>query len=453
MENNDRLKNSIKLKIAISEFKKENMFMKNKNPITKIIVVACACFVLMSGIVFAKDIEKVIKNLFSNSSDAINQAVENGYVQTVEDDYVYDKDIGVKVDNLVLDELNLNVSFKFESKKENVKLLRCNKFIVSTDTGEKIYDSDQKYVTDIKDVYTASKIDWGVAPQKNEDNTFSDSLLFILGERSNPEKNILYFKIQSFDVTYEDDTKEEIYGEWNFDVKISDGMRQSQTVNYKLQAPNEHIESCKATLSPTDFKLELSLKEPLDMFEYRLRENQKRVGISAFYIKEDSKYIEASDISANNDYSMYELQYDSISIFSENTDKIEIYLEPWDETIILVKDTNQKANKNISYKLQATNEHIESCKATLHPTGLELRLTLKEPLDITAYLTENEDKVHGHMLFYYKENDEFIFPAQVDCDNKEYKINYDNISSLSKIPEKIEIYVDPFESSIFLVKD
>lgn len=336
MENNDRLKNSIKLKIAISEFKKENMAMKNKKTITKTIVAVCACLVLMSGIVFAKDIEKMVKNLFSNSSDAINQAVENGYVQTLEEDYVYDKDIGVKVDNLVLDELNLNVSFKFESQKENVKLLRCNKFIVSTDTGEKIYDSDQKYVTDIKDVYTASKIDWSVAPQKNEDNTFSDSLLFTLGERSNPEKNILYFKIQSFDVTYDDDTKEEVYGEWNFDVKISDEMRQSQSIEYKLQE---------------------------------------------------------------------------------------------------------------------ANEHIESCKATLHPTGLELELNLKEPLDIRAYFVENEDKTHGHMLFYYKENDEFIEPVMISGTGVTYTMSFDNISSTTKIPNTIEIYADPFESSIFLFKN
>lgn len=336
MENNDRLKDSIKTKIAISEFKRENMAMKKKkNYAVKTIVAACAGLVLTSGIVFAEDIEKIVKNLFSNSNEAINQAVENGYVQKVEEHFVYDKDIGIKVDNLVIDELSLNVSFEFEAKNENIKLVRFNKFIISTDTGEKIYDSDQQYETSIENVYTAQTVTWNKQPQKVADNIFTDSILFTLGERSR-EKNELYFKIQSVDITYQDDTKEELYGEWNFDVKITEEMRKSQSIKYKLQEPNENVENCTATLSPTGLKVEIILKEVLN--------------------------------------------------------------------------TNQ-------------------------------------------FLYENADKVHGSMFFYYKEGEEFIYPAFVSGSQTKFSMNYDNISSLSEIPEKIEIYLDPFWSSIFLVKE
>jgi len=338
MENNDRLKRLVKTKIAISNFKEESIAMKkNKKPFAKIAVVASVCLILTSGIVFAKDIEKIVRKLFTNTTPAIEEATRNGYVQSVYKDFVYDQGIGVRVDNIVLDEINLNISLQYEneSKKENIKSIRMNKFIIKTDTGEKIFDNNQKYSTSLDDVYTAQKMDWFNQPEKISDYVFKDSILFTMGERSK-EKKELKFIIQSFDVTYQDDTKEEILGDWNFNVEITKEMRKSQTIEYKL------------------------LEE---------------------------------------------------------------------------------------------NKNIESCKATLYPTGLELELILKEPLNLDTYLEENADKVHGHMLFYYKENDEFIFPAQMDFNNIKYTMQYDNIGTYSKVPETIEIYADPFESSIYLIKE
>ncbi|MFG6319410.1 MAG: DUF4179 domain-containing protein, partial [Clostridia bacterium] len=204
--NNEKLKNEIKAKIAISKFYEEDMAMKNnKNYLVKIAVSVCACLILTTGIVFAKDIENFIRKIFKNTSPAIEQAIDQGYIQNIENDFVYDKDIGIKVDNIVLDDLNLNVSIKFENKDKNIASIRFNKFILSTDTNEIIYDSNQQYVTDIKDVYTATYINWKEQPEKLEDNIFADSILFTLGEHSKEKKELIY-KIQSLDITYIDNT-------------------------------------------------------------------------------------------------------------------------------------------------------------------------------------------------------------------------------------------------------
>ena len=81
---NDKLKNEVKTKIAISNFKEEDIAInKNKSKIAKIAVVACCCIIFTSGIVFAKDIERIIKNLFLNTNPAIEKAVEEGYVQSI----------------------------------------------------------------------------------------------------------------------------------------------------------------------------------------------------------------------------------------------------------------------------------------------------------------------------------------------------------------------------------
>jgi hypothetical protein len=338
MESNERLKNSIKSKIAISQFKVDSIAMKkSKNPIVKTIITACACLLLTSGIVFAKDIEKVVKKLFSNTSPAVEEAVENGYVQSIENDFTYDQGIGIEVDNIVLDELSLNISIKFSSEIDNVKYMRFNDFVILTDTGEKIFDNDQQYETDLANVYTAQSMKWQNMPEKVEDNLYSDSILFTLGDRSK-EKNELIFKIQSVDVTYQDNITEEIEGNWEFTIEITDEMRQSQSIEYILEEPNEYIESCVGTLYPTGLEVEFNLKSPLNPMDYSLKNSGNISGPGFFFIKDVSGYKFPNDIeSVDIDYKKYVMKYDSISIFSEIQEKIEIYLEPFESSIFLIK--------------------------------------------------------------------------------------------------------------------
>lgn len=97
--------------------------------------------ILVTGVVFAKDIENYIRSLFNNSNEAIDAAVENGYIQHVDTDYAYDNDIGIKVDNLILDELNLDISFIFESQKENIKSIRLEDFTITTETDKVVFRS------------------------------------------------------------------------------------------------------------------------------------------------------------------------------------------------------------------------------------------------------------------------------------------------------------------------
>ncbi len=57
------------------------------------------------------------------------------------------------------------------------------------------------------------------------------------------------------------------------------------------------------------------------------------------------------------------------------------------------------------------------------------------------------------MLFYYVDNGMFIEPVMISGNGPTYTIPFDNISSTTEIPNKIEIYIDPFESSILLIRE
>ena len=233
--------------------------------------------------------------------------------------------------------MSLNISIKFKNKNEKIKYIRFNEFIINTDTGEKIFDSNQQYVTSVDEVYTAQKVEWMKQPEKVEDNIFVDSILFTMGERSK-EKKKLMFNIQSLDLFYIDGTNEKIDGNWNIAIEITEKMRNSQSIKYKLEKSNEYIESCSGTLFPTGLKVEFYLKKSLNPMEYALK-NEKSIGPGFFFLKNNnSTFTFPSDIQVVDNFQRhYIMQYDNIGTFFEIPEKLEIFLEPYNDTIFLYK--------------------------------------------------------------------------------------------------------------------
>lgn len=260
----------LKLKIAISEIKKEGEVAMNKKKSfinKKIGIAACACLVLTTGVVFAKDIENYFKNLFTNTNEAIEAAVENGYVQKEEMDYVYDNNVGIKVDSLVLDKLHLNISFAFEIDDKNVKSIRFKDFIISSNIGRNIYESELQYRENLDEIYLANSVEWMQQAKRIDDKTLVDSILFGLRETDKEIKE-LGFDVTKLHVVYQDDTWGEIDGNWNFSITISDEMRKSSSIKYVLKEESELVESCNGVLSASGFNVNLKLKEPFDAVNY-----------------------------------------------------------------------------------------------------------------------------------------------------------------------------------------
>lgn len=339
MEDNSKLKEKIKFKISISEIEKESDIVKNKQKIfinRKIGLVACACLVLTTGIVFAKDIENYFRSVFPNSTEAIDMAVENGYIQKEEMDFVYDKDIGVKVDSMVLDEFNLAVSFVYEIKKDNVKSIFINDFNIVNNTGKKIYETETKYAEKIEDVQLAYTWDHFKQPVRVTDTTFSDSMVFGLRE-AKEEFNELYFKIDSMKIIYEDDSMEIIDGNWEFNVEISEEMRQSSTYKYSMVGENEYVKSCTGTLSNTGMIVEVELSIDFKFEEFMdqcIEENIEFDNVFALKSKSGEYLPEFIEVSDNG----FIIHYSNINKFMDDIDTLELNLNYFDTTINIAKE-------------------------------------------------------------------------------------------------------------------
>lgn len=334
----EKILEKLKLKISISEIKKESKLDMNRKRVfinKKIGIVACACFILTTGVVFAKDIEQYFKGLFTNTNHAIEDAVENGYLQKEEASYVYDNNVGIKVDSLVLDELHLNISFDFKVEDENIKSIRFKDFIISSDCGRNVYESEIQPKENIDDIYLANSVEWMGLAQRIDEKTLIDSILFGLRE-NDKQINELGFNITKLHVIYQDDTTKEIEGNWKFTVAIKDEMRKKSSITYVLKEENEYVENCTGILSATGFQMDLKLKEPFDPFDYvfNLYKENQDAGVFLVKINENiymPEWIETDNIN-------YRLPYKDFGTYSGDFEKIEIYLQPWDSTMFLEKE-------------------------------------------------------------------------------------------------------------------
>lgn len=323
-------KERTKLKIAISKIEEENVINKKNNFEIKKSIGIVACFVIMiSGIVYAKDIENYFKNIFNNSTEAIDKAVENGYVQQEEMDYTYDKDIGIKVDSLVLDNLNLAISFNFETKKEDIKSIRLKEFNITNDNNKVVYQSEIKHVENAEELPLYKTVTWNNISEKISDTTFTDSILFGLRPEKEDFKE-LYFDVKNLQLTYMDDSREIIDGNWKFNVTINDEMINSSTIIYNMAESNEYIESCIGTLSATGMTIEILAKNPIPYYDYF----HEMIHLS----NNNNTYTPNFAELSYNDLKIY---FDNINLFTEDTTNLKLYFEFFDTSITLTSENTK----------------------------------------------------------------------------------------------------------------
>ena len=96
--------------------KRSDVKMK-KNKIMKILATGCACVVITTSLVYAKDISNVIKNFF-NHNKGMDVAIQEGYIDEPEMEYVNSTkteisttNTAIKVKNMLMDDHNLSFTF------------------------------------------------------------------------------------------------------------------------------------------------------------------------------------------------------------------------------------------------------------------------------------------------------------------------------------------------------
>lgn len=211
--------------------------------------------VLTTGVVFAKDIVNMITSIFNNSTKSIDTAVENGYVQNVDMDFVYDNNIGIKVDYIMMDNSNLDISYVYNCNNE-INSIELDKYTIEDNNDNLFYQYDSKNpiienslivkeITTGKDQYNSEKL---------EEKIFRSSVLY----KSNnfPKSKSLLITINRIKINNTDI----IEGNWNLQIDLDNKFNQREKNIYQIVNP-EHILRSEITLSETTLKVYLQIDE------------------------------------------------------------------------------------------------------------------------------------------------------------------------------------------------
>ncbi len=236
---------------TIKNRKKERINRKS----FKILIGVCGCIVVMTTVVFAKDIVQIFSSFFTNSTKAIDEATEKGYVQSVDGNFVYSNGMGIKVEHIIIDDSILDISYLY-SYNEKINSIELDKYTIKDNNDNLFYQYDSKnsmiekplIVKEIitgKDEYNSEKVDEGI---------FRSSVLY----KSNnfPKSEKLLITINRIKINNTDT----IEGNWNLCVDLDSKFNLREKKGYKIINP-EHILKSEITLSETTLKVYLQIDE------------------------------------------------------------------------------------------------------------------------------------------------------------------------------------------------
>lgn len=244
----------------------ENAFKDthNEKSTTVIMLKRVAIFILSLGIitattVYAKDIVNFITSIFTNSNPGIDKAVDNGYAQNVDMDFIEYNDVGVKVDYVLMDDKNLDISFVYEYLGEttNIKELKYANLSIKDEQNNVIC-----YVSE--DTTNTNVIDFSIDSTKEQqfinDTTIRDSLLVTSEKFLKSQK--LYIEISKITLTLNDETKY-INGSWNFSINLDDNFVTRNSYEYS-STNSSYIDNIVTSLNTTSLLIDMHLNTLFD---------------------------------------------------------------------------------------------------------------------------------------------------------------------------------------------
>lgn len=254
--------------LTIENALKNRSSEKSASFLKKVAIFIVCLGVVTATTVYAKDIVDFFTNVFTNSNPGIDKAVENGYVQNVDMDFIVCNDVGVKVDYLLMDDHNLDISFVYKYFGETIKAdnITFNDLSIIDESNNLIFCFSENQVSYKKD-FNIIKTNAKFTESQNLINTQSIRSSLLLSSENFPRSKILTFLISNISLTL-DNTKNNIIGNWNFSINIENKFAQRNTITYNTISSSKFINSIETTLGNTSLIINLNLNFLLDELNF-----------------------------------------------------------------------------------------------------------------------------------------------------------------------------------------
>lgn len=278
----------------------------------------CCSLLLITGTVFAKDIEKFIIEKFGLGK-GVETAINNGYIESPEMDYVGSSsstkineeivdtiNTKSKINDFFIDDYNLSVEFYIQFDDnikdiinlENINTIELQDLIIVDEKNRILYDSNNKerfeeYCKENNLPYKYKEfnenyINSGLNsfPRYNMNGTYI-SLIYNMYSDKYPISQKLNFSFTKIQFTESDnpDKKISITGDWSISLEVPKNMIERSYESYKMiSCDNENFNVYTARVTDTGFELGIMISNvsrpeyPQELRDYE-KELSKNIGM------------------------------------------------------------------------------------------------------------------------------------------------------------------------------
>ena len=258
---------------------------KDMNKMTKIIVVVIFIGVILSGTVYAGVV--LIKHFFGmNSSDGVDTAINEGYLEKVNTEYIEADGIEINVDTMLMDDYNFDMNFNIMlDEKYDIKYFNAVEFKdlkIVDETGKIVFETHQKQgltKEELGDTYMGA---YSMLPTKVSDNQIKLSLTATGNPELFPRSKKLFIDFTEIEASYSITNRKIYTGKWHFEVDVPEEFYNRETIIYKAKSSTEdgiNLEEIQAQLSKTGFRISIpeikTDKVDFDLLQQRPPKNIK----------------------------------------------------------------------------------------------------------------------------------------------------------------------------------
>lgn len=229
----------------------------------RVAILVISLSAITASTVFAKDIINFFTSIFTNSNEGVDTAVENGYVQNVDMDFIEDNNLGVKVDYVLMDDHNLNISFVYKYMGNDVEQITGLNYMDITIKDEKenvLYMSSKDNQNLNNTSLTNSIAQFSDNQQIIDDTTIRSSLLLI--SDNFPKSEMIYISISNISLNIGNEIVN-IDGNWNFSVDLADKFVYRTSYKYNC-SNNKYVNNIETLLTDTSLSITLELNTSFD---------------------------------------------------------------------------------------------------------------------------------------------------------------------------------------------
>lgn len=369
--------------------------------IRKIVITIVTLLTVGGTIVFAKEIGQFLDNIFNNRK-GISSAIENGYISNPNMEYVESNKLGIKIENILMDDYNINIKFNINLSELDINIdeindINISKMIIHDENNNVLYCNNKeifdnwtnKNKIDLKiDEFNEKNINSGINYYINEKILENNQLKLVYNLSSYssvyPKNKKIYLSMKEI-IFNTNNKKICANGDWNITLDVPEQFYNREAILYKQKETNdENFEILEALAYDTGFNFKLKVAEK--------QNNHQNINENELWNAMEQESIEYNTTTQEENCENGEHHY-----IGEVTEQFMLDLDERTEPLKKIYIENEYG-KNF-YITESTSEN-----GIIDRTSDENYFTYSDTFDITKYDITNILTIH----FQYKGIDKAI---------------------------------------------